>query len=181
MTAARGRRSAALAPCRDAATWPCDRSVRAVARLSSCERQLCRAASASSAARFFRHVDHVSSGRARRRGRTSSLDGVVRRSNGISRTHGLDWTSPRTAIHLADHAHVEKTAAVRIDSIEFQPVGSSAVPVARTATQGVTPARPGARHRPRKVGPCAHWCTFVLRTPVFALGAARRAHAPCLR
>ena len=27
-----------------------------------------------------------------------------------------------------------------------------------------------APHRP------AHWCTFVLRTPVFALGAARRAH-----
>ncbi len=23
----------------------------------------------------------------------------------------------------------------------------------------------------------AHWCTFVLRTAVFALGAARRAHA----
>jgi hypothetical protein len=25
-------------------------------------------------------------------------------------------------------------------------------------------------------GPAAHWTTFVLRTPVFALGAARRAH-----
>jgi hypothetical protein len=24
----------------------------------------------------------------------------------------------------------------------------------------------------------AYWITFVLRTPVFALGAARRAHAP---
>jgi hypothetical protein len=30
------------------------------------------------------------------------------------------------------------------------------------------------------LGGGAHWSTFVLRTPVFALGAARRAHADCL-
>jgi hypothetical protein len=32
------------------------------------------------------------------------------------------------------------------------------------------------RARRRVTGSRAHWTTFVLRTPVFALGAARRAH-----
>ena len=38
---------------------------------------------------------------------------------------------------------------------------------------------PQPRHRGRRRVAGAYWTTFVLRTPVFALGAARRAHARC--
>jgi hypothetical protein len=48
------------------------------------------------------------------------------------------------------------------------------------ALQGVRPRRARRDHHvePSAGGIewSAHWCTFVLRTPVFALGAVRRAH-----